>query len=80
MLIMILKGEIKMITNSQIIAMLNKQRSKEAEKRLRYRILLYNAIITLEEKQVFETHEELLDYLDMSEEEYKEIMENDFDE
>ena len=69
-----------MITNSQIIAMLNKQRSKEAEKRLRYRILLYNAIITLEEKQVFETHEELLDYLDMSEEEYKEIMENDFDE
>lgn len=69
-----------MITNSQIIAMLNKQRSKEAEKRLRYRILLYNAIITLEEKQVFETHEELLDYLDMSEEEYKEIMENDIDE
>lgn len=68
-----------MITNSQIIAMLNKQRSKEAEKRLRYRILLYNAIITLEEKQVFETHEELLDYLDMSEEEYKEIMENDID-
>ena len=42
-------------------------------------ILLYNAIITLEEKQVFETHEELLDYLDMSEEEYKEIMGNDFD-
>lgn len=69
-----------MITNSQIIAMLNKQRSKEAEKRLRYRILLYNAIITLEEKQVFETHEELLDYLDMSEEEYKEIMGDDFDE
>lgn len=68
-----------MITNSQIIAMLNKQRSKEAEKRLRYRILLYNAIITLEEKQVFETHEELLDYLDMSEEEYKEIMEDDID-
>lgn len=74
-----LKGEIKLITNSQIIAMLNKQRSQEAEKRLRYRILLYNAIITLEEKQVFETHEELLDYLDMSEEEYKEIMENDID-
>lgn len=68
-----------MITNSQIIAMLNKQRSKEAEKRLRYTILLYNATITLEEKQVFETHEELLDYLDMSEEEYKEIMENDID-
>lgn len=68
-----------MMTNSQIIAMLNKQRSKEAEKRLRYRILLYNAIITLEEKQVFETHEELLDYLDMSEEEYKEIMEDDID-
>lgn len=67
------------MTNSQIIAMLNKQRSKEAEKRLRYRILLYNAIITLEEKQVFETHEELLDYLDMSEEEYKEIMEDDID-
>ena len=68
-----------MITNSQIIAMLNKQRSQEAEKRLRYMILLYNAIITLEEKQVFETHEELLDYLDMSEEEYKEVMGNDID-
>lgn len=25
------------------------------------------------------THEELLDYLDMSEKEYKEIMENDID-
>lgn len=68
-----------MMTNSQIIAMLNKQRSKEAEKRLRYAILLYNTIIALEEKQVFETHEELLDYLDMSEKEYKEIMENDID-
>lgn len=32
-----------------------------------------------EEIQVFETHEELLDYLDMSEEEYKEIMEDDID-
>ena len=68
-----------MMTNSQIIAMLNKQRSKAVEKQERYRILLYNAIITLEEKQVFETHEELLDYLDMSEEEYKEIMANDID-
>ena len=68
-----------MMTNSQIIAMLNKQRSKAVEKQERYMILLYNAIITLEEKQVFETHEELLDYLDMSEEEYKEIMENDID-
>lgn len=61
-----------MITNSQIIAMLNKQRSRKT-------ILLYNAIITLEEKQVFETHEELLDYLDMSEKEYKEVMGNDID-
>lgn len=68
-----------MITNSQIIAMLNKQRSKAVEKRLRYRILLYNATIALEEKQVFETHEELLNYLDMSEKEYKEIMGNDID-
>lgn len=68
-----------MMTNSQIIAMLNKQRSKAVEKQERYMILLYNAIIALEEKQVFETHEELLDYLDMSEEEYKEIMENDID-
>ena len=32
-----------------------------------------------EEKQVFETHEELLNYLDMSEKEYKEIMGNDID-
>lgn len=68
-----------MMTNSQIIAMLNKQRSKAVEKQERYMILSYNAIITLEEKQVFETHEELLDYLDMSEEEYKEIMGNDID-
>ena len=66
-----------MITNSQIIAMLNKQRSKAVEKQKRYMILLYNTIIALEEKQVFETHEELLDYLDMSEKEYKEIMGND---
>ena len=68
-----------MMTNSQIIAMLNKQRCKAVEKRLRYTILLYNATITLEEKQVFETHEELLNYLDMSEKEYKEIMGNDID-
>lgn len=67
------------MTNSQIIAMLNKQRSKAVEKQKRYTILLYNAIITLEEKQVFETHEELLNYLDMSEKEYKEIMGNDID-
>ena len=68
-----------MITNSQIIAMLNKQRSKAVEKQRRYMILLYNAIVALEEKQVFETHEELLNYLDMSEKEYKEIMGNDID-
>lgn len=68
-----------MMTNSQIIAMLNKQRSKAVEKQKRYMILLYNTIIALEEKQVFETHEELLNYLDMSEKEYKEIMGNDID-
>lgn len=67
------------MTNSQIIAMLNKQRSKAVEKQKRYMILLYNTIIALEEKQVFETHEELLDYLDMSEKEYKEVMGNDID-
>lgn len=69
-----------MMTNSQIIAMLNKQRSKAVEKQERYMILLYNAIIALEEEQVFDTHKRMLDYLNMSEKEYKEIMENDFDE
>lgn len=69
-----------MMTNSQIIAMLNKQRSKAVEKQERYMILLYNAIIALEEEQVFDTHKRMLDYLDMSEEEYKEIMGDDFDE
>lgn len=69
-----------MMTNSQIIAMLNKQRSKAVEKQKRYMILLYNTIIALEEEQVFDTHKRMLDYLDMSEEEYKEIMGNDFDE
>lgn len=68
-----------MMTNSQIIAMLNKQRSKAVEKQERYMILLYNAIIALEEEQVFDTHKRMLDYLDMSEEEYKEIMGNDID-
>ena len=69
-----------MMTNSQIIAMLNKQRSKAVEKQERYMILLYNAIIALEEEQVFDTHKRMLDYLDMSEKEYKEIMGNDIDE
>ena len=55
-----------MMTNSQIIAMLNKQRSKAVEKQERYMILLYNAIIALEEEQVFDTHKRMLDYLNMS--------------
>lgn len=75
-----IKGEIKMMTNSQIIAMLNKQRSKAVEKQERYMILLYNAIIALEEEQVFDTHKRMLDYLNMSEKEYEEIMGNDIDE
>ena len=66
-----------MMTNSQIIAMLNKQRSKAVEKQERYMILLYNAIIALEEEQVFDTHKRMLDYLNMSEKEYEEIMGND---
>lgn len=69
-----------MMTNSQVIAMLSKQRSKAVEKQKRYMILLYNTIIALEEEQVFDTHKRMLDYLDMSEKEYKEIMGNDFDE
>lgn len=69
-----------MMTNSQIIAMLNKQRSKAVEKQERYMILLYNAIIALEEEQVFDTHKRMLDYLNMSEKEYEEIMGNDIDE
>ena len=67
------------MTNSQIIAMLNKQRSKAVEKQERYMILLYNAIIALEEEQVFDTHKRMLDYLNMSEKEYEEIVGNDVD-
>lgn len=67
------------MTNSQLLAMLNKQIRREKDKADRYATLLYNTIIALEEERVFDTHEELLDYLDMSEEEYKEIMGNDID-
>ena len=59
------------------IAVKNEQRLKQKNERLK--ILLYNAIVKLEDENnadVFEdVHEYLLDELRMTEEEYKEIME-----
>ena len=59
------------------IAVKNEQRLKQKNERLK--ILLYNAIVKLEDENnadVFEdVHEYLLDELGMTEEEYKEIME-----
>lgn len=40
----------------------------------RLKTLLYNTIVCLEEEQIFDTHERLLQYLDMTEKEYNEIM------
>ena len=59
------------------IAVINERRLKQKNERLK--ILLYNAIVKLEDENnadVFEdVHEYLLDELGMTEEEYKEIME-----
>ena len=59
------------------IAVKNEQRLKQKNERLK--ILLYNAIVKLEDENnadIFEdVHEYLLDELGMTEEEYKEIME-----
>ena len=59
------------------IAVINERRLKQKNERLN--ILLYNAIVKLEDENnadVFEdVHEYLLDELGMTEEEYKEIME-----
>ena len=63
--------------NYKDIAVKNEQRLKQKNERLK--ILLYNAIVILEDENnadVFEdVHEYLLDELGMTEEEYKEIME-----
>ena len=63
--------------NYKDIAVKNEQRLKQKNERLK--ILLYNAIVKLEDENnadVFEdVHEYLLDELVMTEEEYKEIME-----
>lgn len=63
--------------NYKDIAVKNEQRLKQKNERLK--ILLYNAIVKLEDENnadVFEdVHEYLLDELGMTEEEYKEIME-----
>ena len=63
--------------NYKDIAVINEQRLKQKNERLK--ILLYNAIVKLEDENnadVFEdVHEYLLDELGMTEEEYKEIME-----
>ena len=63
--------------NYKDMAVINERRLKQ--KNLRLKILLYNAIVKLEDENnadVFEdVHEYLLDELGMTEEEYKEIME-----
>ena len=63
--------------NYKDIAVKNEKRLKQKNERLK--ILLYNAIVKLEDENnadVFEdVHEYLLDELGMTEEEYKEIME-----
>ena len=63
--------------NYKNIAVINERRLKQKNERLK--ILLYNAIVKLEDENnadVFEdVHEYLLDELGMTEEEYKEIME-----
>lgn len=52
----------------------NKQFVETQDKKARFRILLANAITCLEEEQTFDTHDRLLDYLGMTQEEYNEIM------
>ena len=63
--------------NYKDIAVINERRLKQKNERLK--ILLYNAIVKLEDENnadIFEdVHEYLLDELGMTEEEYKEIME-----
>ena len=63
--------------NYKDIAVKNEQRLKQKNERLK--ILLYNAIVKLEDENnadIFEdVHEYLLAELGMTEEEYKEIME-----
>ena len=63
--------------NYKDIAVKNEQRLKQKNERLK--ILLYNAIVKLEDENnadIFEdVHEYLLDELGMTEKEYKEIME-----
>ena len=63
--------------NYKDIAVINERRLKQKNERLK--ILLYNAIVKLEDENnadIFEdVHEYLLDELGMTEEEYEEIME-----
>ena len=63
--------------NYKDIAVINERRLKQKNERLK--ILLYNAIVKLEDENnadIFEdVHEYLLDELGMTEKEYKEIME-----
>lgn len=62
-----------MISNSQQFAILNKQRSKAEQKAERYKILLINALILLEENG-FGGESFAIDELGITHEEYKEIM------
>ena len=63
--------------NYKDIAVINERKLKQKNERLK--ILLYNAIVKLEDENnadIFEdVHEYLLDELGMTEKEYKEIME-----
>lgn len=62
-----------MISNSQQFAILNKQRSKAEQKAERYKILLTNALILLEENG-FGGESFAINELGMTSKEYREIM------
>ena len=62
-----------MISNSQQFAILNKQRSKAEQKAERYKILLINALILLEENG-FGGESFAINEIGITSKEYREIM------
>ena len=62
-----------MISNSQQFAILNKQRSKAEQKAERYKILLINALIMLEENG-FGGESFAINEIGITSKEYREIM------
>lgn len=65
-----------MISYSQQFAILNKQRSKAEKKAERYKILLINALVLLEENG-FGGESFAIEELGMTHEEYKDLKEED---